>query len=120
MSELNYVDVMPGDKITIRYRSGTMVTGTLRRVDGYDDIENHPARINNANGLLPTIELIAHTPGVPAWDREGVEYVVDDDGDVWRRFDEDWICLPSEVVANSREIECDYGPCRALIPEDVA
>lgn len=117
MSKLSYVDVMPGDKITIRYRSGTVVTGTLRRVDGYDDIENHPARINNANGLLPTIELIAHTPAPPAWDREGVEYVVDNDGDAWRRFDGDWICLSSEVVSSSWRIEYNYGPCRALVPE---
>lgn len=33
---------------------------------------------------------------------------------------ENWICLPSGVVSSSRRIEYNYGPCRALIPEDVA
>lgn len=120
MSELNYADVKPGDEITIRYPSGTTITGVVDSFGLDDSIVNIPFMIATAGILHDGFTLIAHTPGVPAWDREGVEYVVDDDGDVWRRFDEDWICLPSEVVANSREIECDHGPCRALIPEDVA
>lgn len=121
MSELNYADVKPGDLITIHYPSGTTITGVMDCFGRNDSIVDIPFMIAADGSLHEGLALIAHTRAAPpAWDREGVEYVVDDDGNAWSRFGEDWICPPFEVVANSREIECEYGPCRALIPEDVA
>lgn len=120
MTELNYADVKPGDLITVRYPSGTTITGFMDSFGRNDSIEDMPFVIAVDGSLFEDLVLVYHAPGPPAWDREGVKYAVDSDDDIWVRVALGWCCTKAGRTMDSREVEDEYGPCRALIPQDVA